>query len=113
VTTVCQQKKFLFLIAYSGMYIYLLYDRITATSKNMKLQAIQDGYGNNTGVFVPINDWDVITQKHPDLKELVTIEPAPKKKLSELAGTLSKETGEAMLNHVAEGRGKWDERLKN
>jgi hypothetical protein len=78
----------------------------------MKLQVIQDGYGNNTGVFVPISDWDVITQKHQDLKELVTIEPGPKKKLSELAGALSKETADSMLNYVAESRQEWDERLK-
>jgi hypothetical protein len=79
----------------------------------MKLQVIQDGYGNNTGVFVPITDWEVITQKHQDLKALVNIEPGPKKKLSELAGALSKETGEAMLDYVAESRQEWEERLKN
>jgi hypothetical protein len=78
----------------------------------MKLQLIQDGYGNNTGVFVPINDWETITQKHEDLKELVAIEPTPKKKLSELAGALSRKTAEAMLNDVAESRNEWDERLK-
>ena len=78
----------------------------------MKLQVIQDGDGNNAGVFVPINDWVALTQKHEDLKELVNIVPAPRKKLSELAGTLSKETAEAMLNYVAESRKEWDERLK-
>ncbi len=78
----------------------------------MKLQVIRDGNGNNTGVFVPISDWDVITQKHQDTKESVTIKPEPKKKLSELAGTLSKETAEAILNYVAESRQEWDERLK-
>ncbi len=50
--------------------------------------------------------------KYQDIKELVTIEPAPKKKLSEQAGTLSKETAEGMLNYVAESRQQWDERLK-
>ena len=54
----------------------------------------------------------MITQKYEDLKALVTIEPAPKKKLSELAGALSKETAKAMLNYVAESRQEWDERLK-
>jgi hypothetical protein len=77
----------------------------------MRLQVIQDGYGKNTGVFVPINDWNIIIQKHEDLKDLVNIEPAPKKKLSELAGTLSKETAEAMQKHVAESREEWEERL--
>ena len=46
----------------------------------MRLQIIKDSEGNNTGIFVPINDWDTITQKHQDLKELVDIEPTPKKK---------------------------------
>ncbi len=77
----------------------------------MSLQVIKDGYGNNTGIFVPITDWDTITQKHQDLKELVNIEPAPKKKLSQLAGSLSKETAEAMLKEVDESRNEWEERL--
>ncbi len=77
----------------------------------MSLQVIKDGYGNNTGIFVPITDWDTITQKHQDLKELVNIEPAPKKKLSQLAGSLSKETAEAMLKDVEKSRNEWEERL--
>jgi DNA-binding MltR family transcriptional regulator len=40
----------------------------------MQLQLIKDGYGNNAGVFVPMNDWDAITQKHQDLKILIDIE---------------------------------------
>ena len=78
----------------------------------MRLQLIKDGYGNNTGVFIPINDWDIITQKHQDLKELVSIDTVPKKRLSELAGTLSKETTAAMLKYVGESRTEWEERLK-
>lgn len=77
----------------------------------MGLQVIKDGYGNNTGIFVPITDWDTITQKHQDLKKLVNIEPIPKKKLSQLAGSLSKETGKAMLKDVEESRNEWEERL--
>lgn len=78
----------------------------------MRLQVIQDGYGKNTGVFIPMNDWNVIVQKHEDLKILVNIEPVAKKKLSELAGTLSHETAEAMQKHVVESRNEWEERLK-
>lgn len=81
----------------------------------MQLQIIKDGYGNNTGIFVPINDWDTITQKYQDLKALVSIDPIipqQKKKLSELAGKLSKETAEAMQQYVSESRNEWDERLK-
>lgn len=77
----------------------------------MRLQVIKDEYGNNTGIFVPIADWVIITQNHQDLKELVNIEPVPKKKLSQLAGSLSKETGEAMLKDVEESRNEWEERF--
>lgn len=45
----------------------------------MGLQVIKDEYGNNTGMFVPITDWDTITQKYQDLKDLVNIEPVAKK----------------------------------
>lgn len=77
----------------------------------MRLQVIQDEQGKNTGVFVPINDWNMIIQKHEDLKKLVDIEPFPKKKLSELAGKLSNETAEAMQKQVAESRDEWEQRL--
>ena len=78
----------------------------------MQLQIIKDGYGNNTGIFIPMNDWNTITQKHQDLKALVFVEPTPsKKKLSELAGTLSTQTAEALLKHLEESRNEWEERL--
>jgi hypothetical protein len=76
----------------------------------MRVQVLQDGHGHNTGVFIPMNDWQAIIQKHEDLKALVNIEP-PKKKLSELAGKLSHETAEAMQKQVAESRDEWEERL--
>lgn len=77
----------------------------------MGLQVIQDGHGQNAGIFIPINDWNTIVQKHEDLKALVNIEPAPKRKLSDLAGKISHETAEAMLKYVAESRKEWEERL--
>jgi hypothetical protein len=78
----------------------------------MQLQIIKDGYGNNTGVFVPMNDWDTITQKHQDLKELIATETKPKKiKLSELVGSLSKETAEDMQKYVTDSRNEWEDRL--
>ena len=77
----------------------------------MSLQVIQDGYGTNMGVFIPISDWNNIIQKHDDLKELVNIGPSPKKKLSELAGKLSHKTVEDMQKNVAESRNDWEDRL--
>jgi len=77
----------------------------------MRLQVIQDGYGTNTGVFIPINDWNAIVEKHEDLKALVNLGPAPKAKLSGLAGKLSRETAAAMQQYVAESRSEWEDRL--
>lgn len=78
----------------------------------MRLQVIQDGQGNNTGVFIPINDWETLAQRHKDLKDLVDTEKTPKKKLSSLAGKLSRETAKDMQKFVEEGRKEWEERLK-
>jgi hypothetical protein len=77
----------------------------------MRVQVLQDGHGQNTGVFIPMNDWQAIVQKHEDLKALVNIEPEPKKKLSALAGKLSHETAEAMQKQVSQSRDEWEERL--
>jgi hypothetical protein len=78
----------------------------------MSLQVIKDGYGKSTGIFIPMSDWEIITQKHEDLKQMVPGEPSSKRKLSEYAGTLSHETAKAMLKYVEESRDEWEERLK-
>lgn len=78
----------------------------------MKLQVLQDSHGNNTGIFIPINDWNEIVEKHADLKELVDLVPLPKRKLSDFTGTLSHETAAEMLKYVSESRNEWEDRLK-
>ncbi len=78
----------------------------------MPIQYITDAKGEHTAVLIPINEWELITRKHKDLKDLETATDKPKTKLSDLAGKLSYETAEAMLNYVAEGRNEWEERLK-
>ena len=77
----------------------------------MNLQIIKDGQGTRTGIFIPISDWDVITAKHEDLKQLIPVEQPIKKKLSELAGALSSEVASNLLKHVEESRKGWDDRL--
>jgi hypothetical protein len=79
----------------------------------MPLQYITDTSGTNTAVLIPINEWELIILKHEDLKKLENLEVKPKTKLSDLAGKLSNETAEAMLQYVAEGRNNWDKRLFN
>ncbi len=79
----------------------------------MTLRVIKDGKDGDTGVFIPMSDWNKLTELHEDLKLLVDTEvAAPKKvKLSELIGTLDSETAKEMLEYVAKSREEWEERL--
>lgn len=36
----------------------------------MKLQILEDGSGNKTGVFVPIDDWNLIKNNYPDIENI-------------------------------------------
>jgi hypothetical protein len=76
----------------------------------MKLQVLKDGFGNNTGVYIPMNDWNIISQKHQDLKDLVNI-PKAKIKISELAGLLSSETANEILKETEDSRENWEDRI--
>ena len=50
----------------------------------MNLQVIQDGSGNNTGVFIPIEDWDLIKSTYPDINNLTSELPPWQKDLIDL-----------------------------
>jgi hypothetical protein len=41
----------------------------------MGLQVIQDSKGNNTGVFIPYNEWNKIKKHHKELAALEHEEP--------------------------------------
>ncbi|MBN8651067.1 MAG: addiction module component CHP02574 family protein [Cytophagales bacterium] len=36
----------------------------------MRLQVIQDGEGNNAGVFIPMEDWTLIKNQYPDIENI-------------------------------------------
>jgi hypothetical protein len=36
----------------------------------MRLQVIQDGQGKETGVFIPMNDWQLIKNSYPDIETI-------------------------------------------
>lgn len=36
----------------------------------MKLQVLQDNFGNQTGVYVPMEDWTLIKNSYPDIENL-------------------------------------------
>lgn len=76
----------------------------------MELQYISDSSGKHTAVIIPIAEWNDITAKHQDLKEL-TAEPekkSNKKKPSDFKGILTKEEGIKFHKHLKKIRNEWD-----
>ncbi len=73
----------------------------------MPLQYMLDNAGNTTAVVIPITDWEVITRKHADLKQLAVL-PGKKKKPSDFVGMLTKEEAEKMQEYLSEARNQWD-----
>ncbi|MEO7308953.1 MAG: hypothetical protein ABIX01_01035 [Chitinophagaceae bacterium] len=39
----------------------------------MPLQYISDNAGNHTAVLIPINEWELLTRKHEDLKQMESL----------------------------------------
>jgi hypothetical protein len=78
----------------------------------MELQYISDEAGNHTAVIIPIAEWNNITAKHEDLKEL-TEEPKKenKKKPSDFAGTLTNEEAEKFHKYLKQARSEWDRNI--
>jgi hypothetical protein len=42
---------------------------LTINNKNMNLQYISDSNGQTTGVFIPINEWNKLKNKHKDIEQ--------------------------------------------
>jgi len=75
----------------------------------MPLQYIHDDIGQTTAVIIPIAEWEDITNRHQDLKDLEKKQvPAKKMRHSDFAGTLSKEGYQALNEHIKEARKEWD-----
>jgi hypothetical protein len=75
----------------------------------MDLQYISDTSGQTTAIVIPIQVWQEILNSHSDLKELAGLPPAHHRRpISVYKGILSRERGEAMMNHVEESRGEWN-----
>ena len=75
------------------------------------VQVIKDGNGVNSGVYIPMSDWNELVRKHDDLKALVNIEQDDRKKvkLSDLIGKLSDKTAADMLKYVEASRNEWED----
>ena len=47
----------------------------------MRLQILQDGKGNETGVFIPMEDWEIIKSQYPDILSIDNEIPVWQKEL--------------------------------
>lgn len=47
----------------------------------MSLQILKDSKGNNSGVFIPINDWKLIKQNYPNIEDTIQDIPDSHKKI--------------------------------
>jgi hypothetical protein len=75
----------------------------------MNLQYLSDIEGNHTAVVIPIEEWNMITAKHQDLKSLEN----PKKqnntmKPSSFRGAISQETTDDLLLYSEKPRTEWE-----
>jgi hypothetical protein len=75
----------------------------------MDLQYLSDIEGKHTDVVIPIEEWNMITAKHQDLKSLEN----PRKqnntmKPSSFRGAISQETTDDLLLYSEKARTEWE-----
>lgn len=78
----------------------------------MPLQYITDANGKHTAVLISIEEWEEMTNRHADLKQLEKSYSKPAVKLSDLVGKLSAQTADAMHKYIEESRNEWEQRIE-
>ena len=73
----------------------------------MSLHYISDAQGKHTAVLISIDDWNILTAKHQDLKSL---EPQ-KRKPSDFVGCISKEVADKMIADIELSRNQWERNI--
>ncbi len=75
----------------------------------MPLQYISDNEGNHTAVLIPINEWQLIVQKHEDLKMLESGNSKSQKiKASDYAGSMPADIASEFHKYIEKGREEWN-----
>ena len=75
----------------------------------MELQYISDDEGKPTAVIIPIDEWNRITDKHGDLKDLVEGSSIFQKNgTGQFRGILTPEEAALYHDHIKQARGKWN-----
>ncbi|WP_221390596.1 hypothetical protein [Dyadobacter sp. NIV53] len=78
----------------------------------MDLQYISNENGEKTAIIIPIEDWNTITAKHEDLKELeekvLKFQPSKRKKPSDFVGIISNQEADEMQEYLKKARSEWN-----
>ncbi len=77
----------------------------------MELQYISDISGNHTAVVIPIDEWNNITDKHQDLKELVGVKEIPSNNAARFKGLLTGEEADKYHKYLKKVRKEWDRNI--
>ena len=74
----------------------------------MELQYLSDGAGNHTAVVIPIQEWNKITAKHQDVKELMEGKQAKTNNASRFEGLLTAQEADKYDQYLKNARSEWD-----
>ncbi len=77
----------------------------------MELQYISDISGNHTAVVIPIEDWNNITAKHEDLKELAEEKKTSSNNAARFKGLLTEEEADKYHKYLKKVRKEWDRNI--
>ena len=78
----------------------------------MDLQYISNENGEKTAIIIPIEDWNTITARHEDLKEMedkvLKFKPLKRKKPSDFVGIISNQEADEMQEYLKKARSEWN-----
>jgi hypothetical protein len=75
----------------------------------MPLQYISDNEGNHTAVLIPINEWQLIVEKHEDLKKMELSNSQDKVvKPSDFAGKMPSDIADEFHKYIEKSRQDWN-----
>lgn len=78
----------------------------------MDLQYLSDTEGKHTAVVIPIEEWNMITAKHQDLKSLENPKKQDNKlKPSSFRGAISQKTADDLLLYAEKARTEWERNM--
>lgn len=75
----------------------------------MNVQYLSDAQGRHTAIVIPIEEWQTITAKHPDLETLEKPQQdTNRRKPSDFIGSISRETAQKMITDIDRSRDEWE-----